>query len=239
MEKFSLYDLLSLIFPGAIWLFLLDFSRRQFDIAPDFQLNQSWEIILLGSLILGGLGYVLCFELMRKKWFCRCSGVYKSVVDLYLGLKFLHSLMNSTLNQRACEYYGTDIYFSQKEWKQLPRAAKDEAEERQDMFYDRMYYELEYEDKFSHAKAFQGFYFFFRQLFVVGSITFLLLAIVFALSFFTHITTPALYPFTAFSIGLFLFILLSNYLARWYRRRMVAKMYWAFFTHLTLTNKKQ
>ena len=107
----------------------------------------------------------------------------------------------------------------------------------QDEYYDRMYYELEYIGKIENAKAFQSFYFFFRQT-TLACIVLLILGIVLQLlslfSFFS-LKTPETNSILWLAALLIILLLISIQLARWYRKRMVMKMYWAYFTHLNQT----
>jgi hypothetical protein len=237
MEKFSIYNLLGLILPGAVLIFMLDILRNIFGILPEYTLTDSWETIVLVSIILGAILYVTTLQAVNnKKLNKHVWGLYKHVTDLYLGMKSLHSFMNETFNKRANEWYGKDIYISNDEYHRLTPEKQTEIKDLQDEFYDRMYYELDYENKNEIPKNFQSFYFFFRQLTLACLISFMALLLLTGLSLlpFLECTTPCMIEIITYFMGIGLLFIVSIWLGRWYRQRMVLKMYWAFYTHINL-----
>lgn len=238
MGKFSLYDLLGLLLPGVLFLFFTYAISNIYGLPPEFLGPLNWQvnigISLCFALIIGAMLYTANFYLVKKSCYNRLLGMCKHVTVLYLKMKFLHQLMNKTLNEKADEWYAKNIFFSKADFDILPKDKQKEIEDLQDEFYDRMYYELEYHGKIEHAKTFQSFYFFFRQTALACIILLLLAIFLFALHFI-----PSLHlikPDTCNSLwlgGLLFFILfVSARLAQWYRKQMVMKMYWAYFTHL-------
>ncbi len=235
MDKFSIYDLLGLILPGAVLIFLLNTIRMIFGIFPKYNFTDNWEIIVLFSIILGAILYMMGFILVNKtKWFPQFFGVYKSTGELYMEMTELHNTMNKQLNKRATEWYGKPIFPDIESYTLLPKKEKEKLSHLHGNFYERMYYELDYNEKLSIPKSFQGFYFFFRQLIIATSISIVVLMVCFAMSFFNwwSADTISLYEFIGYFVFLVIVILLFTWLARWYRKRMVTKMYWYFYMHI-------
>jgi len=234
MEKFSLYDLLAVLFPGIIFLYLLDAVRQSFGILSSYPLTDKWQLLIIMAVMAGALIYTLSFLLTtRFTGFYRITGMYCPVSELY-HTAGIHQHLGSGLNKRAAEWYGNDIFFSKTEYTQLSDSQKHEVCRLQDDFYDRMYYELDYAGKLTTPKAFQSFYLFFRNVFVASTISIVLLALL-------ALVSPVISPELSVPDGnrvlilalafLFLFFC-SNFIARWYRQRMITKMYWFFYTHI-------
>jgi len=238
MGKFSLYDLLGLLLPGVLFLFFCNAISTLYGLTPALIGALNWQvnigIALCFALIIGAMLYATNFYLVQKKWYNLLLGMYKHVAALYLKMKFFHQLMNESLNVKANEWYGKNIFFTKADFDILTADQQKEAEDLQDEFYDRMYYELEYHGKIEYAKTVQSFHFFFRQTALACILLLLLELLLFALHFipFLYLNTPDIC--TAVWLGglLFFILFVSVQLAQWYRKRMVMKMYWAYFTHL-------
>lgn len=242
MEKFSLYDLLGLLLPGVLFVYFCNVLNSLYHVFPFLFTSDGWDIsigiLLCFALITGAMLFVLNFWLVKKaRWFNRLFGMNNHVADLFLEMKSLHKCMNSTLNKKAIEWFGKEIYHTETDFNNLTVNEQKQAKDLQDEYYDRMYYELEYENKIENPKTFQSFYFFFRQLVTACLLLLLLIGI---LQLVTLIPSSGLIQPKAsdtiwFAICLLLSLILSAILARWYRKRMVMKMYWAYFTHLNKT----
>jgi len=238
MEKFSLYDFLGLLLPGFIFLFFGKIISKLFCIYPVFLASTNTElnivIILSFSIILGSTLYALNFYLVKKKWYNKTFGMFKNLSELYLNMTYLHDLLNETLNKRANEWYKKDIFLHKNEFDKLDKTEREKIKELQDEYYSRMYYEIEYHGKNEFSKAFQSFYFFFRQ----GALAYILLLIgllsLFGLHFIPclQIYSPAISNVFALISLLLLLLFISVQLAKWYRKRMVMKMHWAYYTYL-------
>ena len=232
MEKFSLYDLLGLLLPGVLFLYFLNlllnlFGLNYFSVVP-VNLDANILIILCFALIIGAVLYTANFYLVNKtKWYNHLLGMYKHVADLYINMENLHSLMNNVFNKKAMEWYEKNLFFNQTDFYKLSVPEQNEIKKLQDEFYDRIYYELEYHGKNEHSKAFQSFYFFFRQT-VLGCLLLLLIDILlflYFLFFWIAFDAPFLFNLKILWITVILLFLLivSVMLARWYRKRMVKK----------------
>jgi len=160
--------------------------------------------------------------------------MYKPVDALYLKMKFLHTLMNESLNKKAKAWYGRPIYYSHTDFHKLPAHEQKTVGDLQDEYYDRMYYELEYHAVIDQPKTFQSFYFFFRQIALAGLLLLLINLLLSSLSFIPNTSLNPIDLMASLSQTTFLIVILivSVCLARWYRKRMVMKMYWAYFTHI-------
>jgi len=245
MEKFSLYDLLGLLLPGVLFVYFCNVLNSLYHVFPFLFTSDVWDIsigiLLCFALITGAMLYALNFWLINNwKWFNWLFGMNHPVGDLYLEMISLHKLMNGTLNRKAIEWYGKDIYYSDADFKCLTKTEQKQAKEFQDEYYDRMYYELEYENKIENPKTFQSFYFFFRQLVTACLLLLLLIGIlqVVILIPSSGLIQPKASDSIWFAICLLISLILSAILARWYRKRMVMKMYWAYFTLLNQTLNK-
>nr|WP_315088285.1 CRISPR-associated protein Csx27 [uncultured Chryseobacterium sp.] len=246
MDKFSLYDILGILLPGFVFLFMLSVLNQAFSITPYFgELTSNTDVKELSvlfsfALIFGAVFFTINFYFIDKiKWYNKVLGVNNHVADLYLDLEFLHSLMNEKLNKKAIQLYSKPIFFSKIEYNSLTDEDKKNSRDLQNEYYDIMYYELEYFDKISYAKTFQSFYFLFRHL-VTVFLSILIIAI--GLYSFRNLCINEnweehchfILKFTTVCIALSLVCIL---LAKWYRERMVMKMYWAYYT--LLNNQKK
>lgn len=243
MDKFSLYDLLGLLLPGVILVWLVNLLNMLYCALPFSLIPNNWKvgvgILFCLALIAGAMLYVLNFWLANKiKWYNRVFGMYKPVADLYLEMGWAHQMMNGTLNYKARKWYNREIFFDKDAFNGLSTSDQEKVKALQDEYYDRMYYELDYNEKMEHARTFQSFYFFFRQL-VSACLIVLLLGLVLQLTSLTfgnsYLCQPQVGNLFLIVIGLLAALFLSVALARWYRKRMVMKMYWAYFSHLNQT----
>jgi len=238
MEKFSLYDLLGLLLPGVLFVYFCNVLNSLFGVFTLFDTSIGWNfdigILLCFALIAGAMLYAINFWLITKRWYNWLFGMKKHVAELYLELNVPHLPMNETLNRKAKEWYGNNIFFSKEELKHRGTQMTEQEKNLQDELYDRMYYELQYLDKIDSAKTLQSFYYFFRQT-VTACLLLLILFII--LTFFGLVKGTSIPPNKAdyiiwIPILLLLTTILSARHAQWYRKSMVLKMYWAYFTHL-------
>jgi hypothetical protein len=234
MEKFSLYDLLSVLFPGVIFLYMLNMIRELFCLFPLYELTDKWEILIVMAVMAGGVIYVVSFLLTSKlKWFYKRTGVYQDVCNLYQKAG-IHQTVGSVLNKKANDWYGDNIYFSTSEYDQLSVDRKIEICSKQDEFYDRMYYELDYAGKLTSPKSFQSFYLFFRNVYLATFIGIALLIILYTINLIPplHFANPDCGETVTDAVAFIIVFFSSNFIARWYRMRTVQKMYWFFYTHI-------
>lgn len=238
MEKFSLYDLLGLLLPGVLFVYFCNVLNSLYKIFPFSYATSEWDIsafiLLCFALVAGAMLYAVTFWLIKKRWYSWLFGMKNHVADLYLELNIPFQSMNEVLNKKAMEWCGKNIFFSKEEL--TARNMQLTAEERnlQDSYYDRMYYELEYVDKNNSAKTLQSFYYFFRQTVtacLLLLVLYFLLTIVCLLSG-TEIPSSEAKQVFWIPVLLLLTAIFSASHARWYRKSMVLKMYWAYFTHL-------
>lgn len=239
MDKFSLYDFLGLLLPGVIFLFFSNALNQFYGINLELFEALNWEIYisiaLCFAIIVGAIFFASNFYLAKRvMWFNRFFGMYKHVAELYLQMPFLHKLMSQTLNKKANEWYRKDVFFEKNDYDKLDEETKNEINDLQDEYYDRMYYELEYLDKIENSKTVQSFYFFFRQTALAFILLLLFVAALSILQFFSwvNLSSPDTYKIIWLTTFLVSMLFISVKLAKWYRKRMVMKMYWAYFTHL-------
>lgn len=243
MDKFSLYDFLGLVLPGALFIFLIQTISFQFEflncIFPVLRPEILLLLFLCISIMAGAILFVLNFHLVNKmKLYHRITGMYKHVADIYFNLGFMHKIMNESFNTKTQEWLNHDAYFSKSDYNSKSDDEKKLIKEMQDEAYDRMYYELEYKNVDSSVKTPQSFYFFFRQSALAFIFLIIYLIILFLLSI---LDTPTIKMPELSNIILLLIVLVIGYsssvlLAIWFRKRMVLKLYWTYFTHLNLSN---
>jgi len=234
MEKFSLYDLLSVLFPGVIFMYLLDEVRNTLNLFPDFKMTEQWEILLIMAILFGAFIYVISFWLTSNlKWFYKSTKIYTHISSIYFKVR-IHDVAGEKLNQRANEWYGHDIFFSETEFNSFEENKKNEIYIQQDDFYDKMYYELDYADKLAVPKSFQSFYVFFRNIFLSTIFCLIILFISYLINFIPDLNLFQLQKPEVLKLFILCLIILlcSNKISRWYRQRMVYKMYWFFYSHI-------
>ncbi len=170
MNKFSLYDLLGLLFPGFILTWLLTtlsvFYHLSNHSVISNKLNSNLGMVFCVSMILGAALYVLNYALVQCSWYTKLTGLYQGVSDLYRSLEYPPDV-KSTLNKAAHKWFQMDLFYTNEEFVLLEDEKKKLIYQSNEEFYGRMYYELEYLEKLESPKIFQSFYFFFRQLFSV------------------------------------------------------------------------
>ncbi len=237
MEKFSLYDFLGLLLPGVLFLFFMNliFSLTGVDVT---QFSASDRILDLGfafclAIFTGAVFYTCNFYLIKKKWYNYIFGMYRDVTELFRSFEGLYETFRLTLNYKAKSYYDEEIFQSLSPQNDNKNINPVRQAGLQSDFYDRMYYELEYNEKIETPKTMQSFYFFFRQTALacatlITIVSFLMILSLLNLQGLAIIAQDLL----ALAFGVFILLLISVKLARWFRKQMVLKMYWLFFTHI-------
>jgi hypothetical protein len=244
MEKFSVYDFLGLMLPGTLFVYFCDLINSAYSVVPYSLVSGSWDlkvgIILCLALICGAILFALNFWLVEHAlWYNRIFRMYDHVFDIYLDMPSLHSFMNPVFNRKAQSWFGQEIFFIRDELDPMDGKDRQQKKEYQDQFYDRAYYELEYQNKIDQAKTVQSFYFFFRQ---VVTACLILLGLIVSLQIIYSVFNMNCRGTNSeckIQIVAFLVVItfISVILAHWYRKRMVQKIYWAYFTHLNQISK--
>lgn len=244
MEKFSLYDFLGLLLPGVLFVYFGNVLNLLYNFFPFTYTVSAWDIsaliLLCVALVAGAMLYTVTFWLIKCQWYNGLFGLKKHVADLYLELNVPFQSMNEVLNKKAMEWCGKNIFFSKAELTARNMPLTDEEKNLQDSYYDRMYYELEYVDKIDSAKTLQSFYYFFRQTVTACLMLLVLHFILIVVGLFSGTVMANSEAKLVFWIPVLLLtiLVLSVGHARWYRKSMVLKIYWAFFTHLNQTSNK-
>jgi len=204
MEKISLYDLLSILLPGALLTLAIEVIINDFGLKIDsLETNNYFKLTLFlsSSIYIGSLINISTKKLLKiyKKigLFTPLKTIYKSSTELELIKPFLKKKMNSL--------------------------AFDSKKEKLEQLWSVVYYELEATGKISSPKAFQSFYFFFRNFFTLGIILFL--PLLFQLMF--HCFSPK-YIFLCSINVLGLFLSISA--AKWNRVKMVERIFWTYYS---------
>lgn len=204
MEKISLYDLLSILLPGALLTLVIEVMIYDFGLKIDgLEINNYFKLTLFlsSSIFMGSFVNILTRKFLKLYekigLFTPLRKIFESSTELELIKPFLKKKMNLL--------------------------AFDSKEEKLEQLWSVVYFELEANGKISNPKAFQSFYFFFRNFFTLGVILFL--PLLFQLIF--HCFSPK-YIFLC-SIN-FLGVFLSISAAKWNRVRMMERMFWTYYS---------
>ena len=240
MEKFSLYDLLGLLLPGVLFLHFLGILNNLFvkaNIAfPDTGLDLG--IYICFSLILGAVLYSASFYLTQFSFYRKM--LYKPTGTIFMDNHKLRNQLGKKMNEISLAWFGKNLFLPQGDESESDKEELDLLCKLREDFYDRMYYTLELSKNNEHPKTFQSFYFFFRQLVLACFILLLLSLVLYGLSCLNalSLSKPDWGSLTAFASLIILILITSIILARWYRKRMVEKMYWFFYIYINQVNNK-
>lgn len=210
MEKISLYDLLTLLLPGALLTFFIELIASNYNFNLDeLGLNQYFNLafFLSSSIFLGSL-----INVLTNKWlkYYRKIGLYTDIGIIYKNNKNLKRI-KPFFQEKLKTIIGIEEF------------KKNSRSENFDIIWDEIYYELEAKDQINSPKTFQSFYFFFRNFFTLGIILFLPTLI---LCIYTK--------FQSLYVLLFLInlsaILISWKAGDWNRRKMVDRMFWTYYS---------
>ena len=248
MEKFSIYDLLGLFLPGFVFVYLVNLLAIVYQVPVHInEVEGTWKIeigtFFCLALVAGAMLYSVNFWLIHKDWFNKPTQMYRKVALLYLQIDNKPRTMDKILNEKAVLWMGEPIFFTDIEWGEKNAIEKERIIDLHEEFYDRAYYELEYLGKIDVAKTFQSFYYFFRQLSTALLMITAIMIPASIISFSSWIICNKQQLFwhqAGLFVGLVAALVLSVGHARWYRKTMVLKLYWAYFTHLIQqsTNKQ-
>jgi len=205
MEKISLYDLLSVLLPGALLTLAIEVIAIDlgFDIEA-LEVNNYFKltIFLSSSIFIGSLINIFTRKLLwlYKKFglYTPIKKIYKSSTDLELIKPFFKEKMNSL---------------------EFDSSKKENIEQ----LWSVVYYELEATEKINSPKAFQSFYFFFRNFFSLGAI---LLIPLILLTICHWYSAKYLFLLIIDVLG----IIFSISAAKWNRIKMVERMFWTYYS---------
>jgi hypothetical protein len=235
MDKFSLYDLLGMVLPGFIVMYLGNLICNEYGLIITMPGNTEWlvdfSLSLSLAILIGAILFASSFYLVQKKWFKNITGLYENTYAIHKKSK-VASLMNAQLNKVSQSWFSKDIFFGESETEEVNDEEK--MNNLREHFYDRMYYELDYLKKVEGVITAQSFYFFFRQT-ALGCIILLIVALPMPLlhTFFL-VGKGNLVKEVAIVLILSSFVVLSIKLAIWFRKRMVTKIFWTYYTHINL-----
>jgi len=209
MEKISFYDLLTIFLPGALLTLAIQLILGDIGF-PDINLNLdqyfSLTVFLGSSIFLGSFIHYLT-ELLLP--FLRKVGLFTPIERLYPKMKNLNIM---------------DEYYERMK-NEIASSSKTKLDEHGIMegVWAKIYYYLEANDKIGAPKAFQSFYFFFRNFFTLG--------IILIIPFITLIVFADSYEKYIFLIIIdLLAIVLSILAGRLNRMKMVERMFWSYYS---------
>jgi len=203
MEKISFYDLLSLLLPGSLCsLFILI-------VANDFGIN--WNILLLNEsyqlIVFLSSAFILgsSIDIVTRK-----SLKYYGMIGLYNPIYKIYTKLAK----------GTPLEPFYKDLKQFTGDEK-EDNEKMEVLWSEIFYDLEAKDRINVPKTYQSFYFFYRN-FITLSIPIVLV------SLFMMTKFPDKY--TCIFVISIIVMLLSFFNARWNRIKMVDRTFWIYYS---------
>lgn len=239
MNNFSLYDILAIILPGCTVLSVLRYLAQALGMDTSPLHANSWEYILFYSLIIGLGLYVFNYWLRKNaKAPMRYLGIYRHVADIYQADSRIHALMNETLNSYAQRHKMGKPFMTSKEYEQLDSKSRNETKEQQNLFYDYLYNLLNEKGALGGSKYLQCYYLFTCNSFIGMSLVVALLvgSILVGLCYTNihDLLARIGYPLISTLVAIQIFFLL---MCRFFRKRMVQRMYWSYFHYLSDQNK--
>ena len=208
MEKISLYDLLSILLPGAIFTLFIEFMFFQFNWHIDnYEVNEYFKltIFLSSSIFFGSIINILTRALLDKYY--KKTWLYKPIPDIY---KKLYSDENLPIVK----------FFTKK----LNEIEDNNFNNKIESLWDEIYFELESNNKIKTAKDFQSFYFFFRNFFTLGLLLFLVLIV---LTIGWYHTKSVFAYLLGFDV---IMMILSIISAKWNRKQMAKRLFWTYYS---------
>ncbi len=213
MEKISLYDLLSVLLPGAILTLAIkmlifdlniNLAINNFDIDKHFSLT----IFLTTSIFLGSLVNALTWKAQK---FIHKDFLFGSISSVYKKIGYT-------------TFQNIKPFFNELHIKLVGKEKSDTYTEKEKIshVWSEIYYELEAKQQIGVPKNFQSFYFFFRNFFTTG-----LILIIFHLVYFIFTGD---YKYLGF-LGIDVFAVISSVLAgKWYRKKMIERLFWTYYS---------
>lgn len=204
MDKLSLYNLLSVLLPGALLSFIIKLLLESHGFILNSLENQAFFSVFIyssTSLFLGSLINILA--IVCEKFLTRI-GLHDSI-------------------EKIAQNYQTTTAIKAFIDQELKKTEEETEYNQYESLWSEMYYNLEANDKISIPKDFQSFYFFFRNFFMLGLIVLTLLVL-----------QMVIIGISTFYITLFITCivvsLLSIIAGRWYRKKMVERLFWTYYS---------
>ena len=222
MEKISLYDLLSILLPGAIFTLFIEFLFFQFNWHIDnYEVNEYFKltIFLSSSIFFGSIINILTRAML--------NGFYKKI-SLYTPMYKIFKKIFTKDTILAKKYFdvklveiGNKLGDTNIEIDNLDDKTYHKYIE---VLWDEIYFELESNNKIKTAKDFQSFYFFFRNFFTLGLLLFLVLIV---LTIGWYYTKPVFAYLLGFDV---IMMILSIISAKWNRKQMAKRLFWTYYS---------
>jgi len=229
MEKFSLFELLSILLPGVVIVYFFGIFTKilSVDLLIDFsELNNIGEIGtgLCLALTIGGLLFVITDKLKDTYLYKNIFGIYKPIGEIFYQIKNPQTDFFKSLNNRSKELFDEEIFFSKDVFSLKEGKDKLKFIKLQSDFFSIAYYDLLYADKIEYPKTYQSYYFLFRQL-----VTACLMMVFISAIFFWKL--PFYNSFIIITICI-VFLGITIVLARYFRIEMIKKIYIMYSIHL-------
>lgn len=207
MEKISLYDFLSVLLPGALLTLAIKTT------IPDAYLGI--EKIKLNNY------FLLTVFLSMALFLGSCINVLtRNLLDLYKRFG-IHTPLKKIYDEKL-----NDLAIIKPFFTQMMQSLDIESTSENVRFYalwDIIYFELESTNTIAPSKAFQSFYFFFRNFFTLGFFLFLLMGI----SMLMHGFSTKYIPLIITNLTM---IFLSILAGEWNRKKMVERIFWTYYS---------
>lgn len=244
MDKFSIYELLSIIIPGFVATKIIQYYLNLFNVTIPFPIGDTVGdniFLLVVVILLGVVIHVLTFRLMKYKWFKYC--VYPSESEYIVKSKckelsmimpsvtqyYLKDKMHDDVSEKIIIKKGVEIK-NNVDGKEQTVMTEDVTQEFYNWTFDFAYYYLEVSDKIAQAKNFQSFYFMFRNLFVLSLVNFIILSVLAFSSYFGADENNLLNCRTvAMFVLLIIFTWLLSIVALWLRGKMIDRVFWSYY----------
>ena len=216
MDKFSLYDFMSYFLPGVISLYIIRFFAGNFYM-PDIFSGINFSFLQITSDFEKGLTFSIAAILLgllnhRITFWLLKFKWYKKII-----VKPIITIVNENKEDIKADHSKLKVLLNTKEEENL---------------FDDAYYYLEFKNRISAAKSFQSMYFFLRNLI---TLLLMVLPVTLVVIFLTIHNDWKTFLFF-FTICIFGIILLA-WMGRWYREKMVIKVYKTCLIALTTDNK--
>jgi len=222
MEKISLYDLLSILLPGAIFTLFIEFLFFQFNWHIDnYEVNEYFKltIFLSSSIFFGSIINIFTRAML--------NGFYKKI-SLYTPMYKIFKKIFTKDTILAKKYFdvklveiGNKLGDTNIEIDNLDDKTYHKYIE---VLWDEIYFELESNNKIKVAKDFQSFYFFFRNFFTLGL---LLLFVLIVLTIVWYNTKHVFAYLLGFDV---IMMILSIISAKWNRKQMAKRLFWTYYS---------
>lgn len=221
MDKLSLYEILSFVVPGFIFISVIEvyntfvFGNPSFFSNGENKLEDSLLLFCL-SLFIGIIIHIVTFRFLKTsklKWYKKL--IFKNVNDIVITNEFI---------QKAIPFLNADYRIVREHYED--EISSDKVANN---LFDFAYLYLEVNDKISSAKNFQSMYFWFRNMFTIcillAPISIIILIVVYLNNYEDSQVNYSLF----IAIGTLVVGLILIPTANWLREKLIEKVLWSYY----------